>query len=60
MHIAKLQEKKDKCKHSLGGLQESLDHSSWIIATMGMVGLANNIIGLIEQSMKKMENQLAC
>ena len=27
--------------------------NSWIITTLGMVGLADNIIGLIKQSMNK-------
>ena len=60
MHITKLQEKKDKFKHGLSGLQESLDMvpHSWIIATMGMVGLADNIIGLITQSMNKWKTNL--
>ena len=31
---------------------------SWIIATMGMVGLADNIIGLIKQSMNKWKTNL--
>ena len=33
-------------------------HHSWIIATMGMVGLADNIIGLIKQSMNKWKTNL--
>ena len=54
MHIAKLQEKKDKFKHDLGRLQEGLrylPHSS-IIAKMETVGLADNVIGFIKQSME--------
>ena len=31
---------------------------SWIIATMGMVGLADNMIGLIKQSMNKCKTNL--
>ena len=31
---------------------------SWIIATIGMVGLAYNIIGLIKQSMNKWKTNL--
>ena len=31
---------------------------SWIIATKGMVGLADNIISLIEQSMNKWKTNL--
>ena len=31
---------------------------SWIITTMGMVGLADNIIGLIKQSMNKWKTNL--
>ena len=31
---------------------------SWIIATMGMVGLVGNIIGLIKQSMNKWKTNL--
>ena len=31
---------------------------SWIITTMGMVGLADNIIGLIKQSMNKWKTKL--
>ena len=31
---------------------------SWIIATMGMVGLAENNIGLIKQSMNKWKTNL--
>ena len=55
MYIVTLQEKKDKSKHGLGGLQEGYDMAphSWIITTMRMVGLADNIIGLIKQSMSK-------
>ena len=30
----------------------------WITATMGMVGLADNFIGLIEQSMNKWKTSL--
>ena len=33
-------------------------HPSWIIATMRMVGLADNIIGLIKQSLKKWKTNL--
>ena len=54
MHIAKLQEKKDKFKHDLGRPQEGLrylPHSS-IIAKMETVGLADNVIGFIKQSME--------
>ena len=53
MHIAKSWERKDKFKDGLGGLQEGLNYGPhwWIIATMGMVGLTDNIIGLTEQSM---------
>ena len=29
---------------------------SWIIATMGMVGLVDNFVGLIKQSMAKWKN----
>ena len=61
MHIAKLQEKKDKFKRGLGGLKEGLRYGpphSWIIATMEMVGLADNIIGLIKQSMNKWKTNL--
>ena len=31
---------------------------SWIITTMGMVGLADNVIGLIKQSMNKWKTKL--
>ena len=60
MYIAKLQEKKDKLKHGLGGLQEGLRYGthSWIITTIGMVGLADNIIGLIKQSMNRWKTNL--
>ena len=60
MHITKLQEKKDKFKHGLGGLQKVYDMvpHSWIIATMKMVGLADNIRGLIKQRMNKWKTKL--
>ena len=50
MHIAKLQEKKDKFNHDLGRLKKAyvMVPYPWIIITMGMVGLADSIIGLIK------------
>ena len=55
MHIAKLQEKKDKLSIALVDYTNAYDMVSHlrIIATMIMVGLADNIIGLIKQSMNK-------
>ena len=50
MHIAKLQEKKDIFNHGLGRLKKAyvMVPYPWIIITMGMVGLADSIIGLIK------------
>ena len=60
MHIAKLREKKDKFKHGLGGLQESLRYSPPLMDHNYnvMVGLTDNIIGLIKQSMNKWKTNL--
>ena len=33
---------------------------SWIVATMGMVNLSDNIIGLIKQSMNKWKTRNEC
>ena len=55
MHIAKLQEKKNKFKHDLGGLQEGLGYGPPLMdhSYNEMVDLADSIIGLIKQSMNK-------
>ena len=53
MHIAKLQEKKNKFKHGLGGLQEGLRYDPPLMDHSYNVDLADNIIGLIRQSMNK-------
>ena len=60
MHIAKLQEKKDKFNHGLGRLKKAyvMVPYPWIIITMGMVGLADSIIGLIKPKYEQMEKQL--
>ena len=52
--------KKYKFKDDMGGLKEGLRMvpHSWFIATVGMVVLADNIIGLIKQSMNKWKTNL--
>ena len=53
MHITKLQKKKDKDMAWVDYKKacDMVPHP-WIIATMAMVSLSDNIIGLIKQSMK--------
>ena len=60
MHIIKLQEKKDKLSMAWVDYKKAYDivPHSWIIFTMGMVGLADNIIGLIKQNMNKWKTNL--
>ena len=60
MHFAKLQEKKDKLSIALVDYTKAYDMVSHlrIISAMVMVGLADNIIGLIKQSMNKWKTNL--
>ena len=61
MHIVKLQEKKGKFNLSMAWVDYKKAYNvvphSWIITTMGMVGLAENI-GLIKQSMNRWKTNL--
>ena len=52
MDIAQLQEKKDKFKYCLGGLQEGLRYG------LPLMDHSNDIIGLIKQSMNKWKTNL--
>ena len=52
MHIAKLQKKKDKFKHCLGGPQEDLRYR------LPLMDNSNNIIGPIKQNMNKWKTNL--
>ena len=60
MHIAKLLEKKDKFKHAWVDYKKAYDMvpHSWIITAMGILGLADSIIGLIKQSTSKWKTNL--
>lgn len=60
MYLEKLWEQKDRFKHSLVSYKKAYDMfpHSLIIATMGMVGLAGNILDRIEQSINKWKTNL--
>ena len=59
MYIAKLQEKTNLSMAWIDYKKayDMVPHS-WITTTMGMVGLADNIIGLIKQSMNRWKTNL--
>ena len=60
MYIEKLQERKTYLNTACVEYKKAYNMvpHSWIINTMGMVGLADSIIGLIKQIIK--QNQLIC
>ena len=60
MHITKLQEKKDNLSMAWVDYRKAYDMvpNSWIVASMGTVDLAGNIIGIIKQNMNKWKTNL--